>query len=162
MTARSDTMDGTRQAGEGLVFHPGEGPEFQIGQMSLTVKEDGERTAGQVVILEMAVPSGAASPPAHVHRQGGESWYVLEGELDVLVGTEQGRYGPGSFVMIPAGTPHRFANAGTETVRVLLSMTPYQLQFLQEASQLWTSGPPDPAAMVALMARYDTEIVRVG
>ncbi len=162
MTTRYDTTAGPPAGTDALVLHRGEGPGFQIGQMRLTIKEDGERTAKQVVIIEMAVPAGAASPPAHIHRQGGESWYVLEGELDVLVGTEQGRYGPGSFVMIPAGTPHRFANAGTETVRVLLTMTPYQLHFLQEAAQLWSAGPPEPAAMVELMARYDTELVRVG
>lgn len=166
MTAPSETTSGAsgrvQPASEALALQPGDGRDFRIGQMQMTIKEDGEHTAGQVVILEMAVPSGAASPPAHLHRQGGESWYVLEGELDVLVGSEQGRYGPGSFVMIPAGTPHRFANAGAGPVRVLLTMTPYQLRFLQEASQIWQGGPPDPAAMVALMARYDTELVRVG
>ena len=82
--------------------------------------------------------------------------------MDVLVGSEQGRYGPGSFVIVPAGTPHRFANSGSEAVRMLLTMTPFQLEFLREAGQVWKAGPPDPAAMVALMARYDTEIVRVG
>ncbi|MCC7103606.1 MAG: cupin domain-containing protein [Chloroflexi bacterium] len=147
---------------EAVALHPGEGAGFNIGQMRLTVKENGERTAEQVVIMEIAVPAGAASPPPHIHRRGGESWYVLEGELDVLAGGEQGRYGPGSFVMIPAGTPHRFANASTEPVRLLLTMTSYQLRFLEEASRIWTAGPPDPAALVELMARYDTELVRVG
>jgi mannose-6-phosphate isomerase-like protein (cupin superfamily) len=154
---------GTQPAeAEALVLQRGEGPWFQIGQLRLTVKEAGARTAGQVVITEMEVPVGAASPPAHVHHQGGESWYVLEGELDVLVGSKQGRYGPGSFVMIPAGTPHRFANAGNAPVRVLLTMTPYQLEFLEAVAQLWQTGPPAPAALVELMARYDTQIVRVG
>jgi quercetin dioxygenase-like cupin family protein len=161
MTTHSHGTTTQRAETEALVLQRGEGAWFQIGQMRLTVKEAGQRTAGQVVIMEMAVPAGAASPPAHIHRQGGESWYVLEGELDVLVGNQQGRYGPGSFVMIPAGTPHRFANTGTETVRVLLTMTPHQLQFLQAVAELWQAGPPAPAALVELMARYDTELVRV-
>ena len=54
--------------------------------------------------------------------------------------------------------PHRFANAGSETVRLLLTMTPYQLQFLQAVSQLAPAGPPDPDKLRELMARYDTEL----
>jgi len=34
------------------------------------------------VIAEIQVAAGAFSPPPHVHRRGGESWYVLEGDLD--------------------------------------------------------------------------------
>ena len=117
MTTHSHATDVQQAETEALVLRRGEGAWFQIGQLRLTVKEAGRRSAGQVVITEMLVPVGAASPPAHIHHQGGESWYVLEGELDVLVGAEQGRYGPGSFVMIPAGTPHRFANASAEPVR---------------------------------------------
>jgi uncharacterized RmlC-like cupin family protein len=80
----------------------------------------------------------------------------------MLAGNEQGRVGAGSFVMIPAGTPHRFANAGAEPVRLLITMTPHQLGFLQALSELTAGGPPDPAALVSVMARFDTELVRPG
>ena len=141
------------------ILRPGEGETFEIGAMGLTVKEAGERTAGQLVIVEMVVPPGAGSPPTHLNRQGPESWYVLEGELDRRVGREQGRYGPGSFLMVPAGTPHRFANAGSVPVRFLLTMTPYQLEMLQAIAQVWTAGPPNLAAITEVFARYQTELV---
>jgi len=127
--------------------------------MRLTVKEAGERTAGQLVIVEMVVPPGAGSPPANIHRQGPESWYVLDGELEMRAGNEQGRYGPGSFLMVPAGTPHRFANAGSVPVRFLLTMTPYQLEMLQAIAQVWPAGPPNLGAITEVFARYQTELV---
>jgi quercetin dioxygenase-like cupin family protein len=160
MTAPSDPRGFSGEGAGASVVRPGEGREFQIGQLRLTVKEAGERTDGQLVVLEMEVPPGAASPPAHIHRQGGESWYVLKGELEVRAGDHQGHYGPGSFVMIPAGTPHRFANGGSGPVQVLLTMTPYQLQFLEAVSRLSAGGPPGRDQLVELMARYDTVLVQ--
>jgi mannose-6-phosphate isomerase-like protein (cupin superfamily) len=162
MTTARDAAGVPSEGPGAAVLGPGEGHGFDIGTMRLTVKEAGERTAGQLVIVEIVVPAGSGSPPPHIHRRGGESWYVLEGELDVLAGSERGRYGPGSFVMVPAGTPHQFANPGSGPVRFLTTMSPYQLQFLQAVAQIWTAGPPDPAALVEVMARYDTELVRPG
>ncbi len=159
MTAPRDPARSRSTETGARVLGPGDGSTFGIGAMRLTVKEAGERTAGQLVIVEMVVPPGAGSPPTHIHRQGAESWYVLEGELDLMAGNEQGRHGPGSFVMVPAGTPHRFTNPGTVPVRFLLTMTPHQLQFLEAVSQIWTAGPPDMTAVAAVMARYDTELL---
>jgi len=57
------------------------------------------------------------------HRHAGEddSWLVLEGTLSVTVGDERRvlRAGPGTFVLVPAGTYHALANDGPEDVRFL-------------------------------------------
>ena len=42
---------------------------------------------------------------------------------------------------------------------LLVTMTPYQLQFLEAVSQLWADGPPDQDKLRELMARYHTELV---
>src|SRR5690242_16090540 len=68
MTTRSEATADTSAGAEALVLQSGEGADFAIGQMRLTVKEAGERTAGQVVIMEIAVPAGASSPPPHIHH----------------------------------------------------------------------------------------------
>lgn len=59
--------------------------------------------------------------PSHVHRGEDDSFLVLEGTLSVVLG-EEGRHveaGPGTFVLVPEGTPHAIANEGTEEVRIL-------------------------------------------
>lgn len=73
---------------------------------------------------------------AHVHRNGEEMFFVLEGELDILCfepldrtegdwhqwqdksGTVYLRGGPGAFMYVPPGTPHAFANRTTDPVRM--------------------------------------------
>jgi quercetin dioxygenase-like cupin family protein len=46
-----------------------------------------------------------ASIHAHSHLQE-EVWHVLEGELDVTIGGETRRAGPGVVAIIPPDTPH--------------------------------------------------------
>lgn len=57
----------------------------------------------------------------HVHTDEDDSFLVLDGTLTVAVG-EEGRVvhaGPGTFVLVPDGTPHEIRNDGTEAVRIL-------------------------------------------
>ena len=58
---------------------------------------------------------------AIVHAGEDDSWLVLEGTLSVTVGDERRvlRAGPGTFVLVPAGTYHALANDGPEDVRFL-------------------------------------------
>jgi mannose-6-phosphate isomerase-like protein (cupin superfamily) len=57
------------------------------------------------------------------HRHGAEddSFLVLEGTLAVTVGDDRRelRAGPGTFVLVPAGTLHALANPGPSDVRFL-------------------------------------------
>ena len=50
--------------------------------------------------------SAGAEIHAHHHEQE-EVWQVLEGELEVTIGGETRRAGPGMAAIVPADTPHR-------------------------------------------------------
>lgn len=57
----------------------------------------------------------------HRHEAEDDSFLVLEGTLSVTLGEErrQLQAGPGTFVLVPAGTDHEIHNAGPEDVRFL-------------------------------------------
>ena len=59
-----------------------------------------------------------AGPPPHVHDQGEEVFYILDGEMALQLGNQVVTGTSGQLVRIPAGTPHAFA-VRTETARVL-------------------------------------------
>jgi mannose-6-phosphate isomerase-like protein (cupin superfamily) len=63
------------------------------------------------VVIGSNVPVGAAAPPRHVHPVD-QLYYVVMGEMQVRLGTEQFVAGAGSLVYIPAGTPHHNWNEG--------------------------------------------------
>jgi mannose-6-phosphate isomerase-like protein (cupin superfamily)/tetratricopeptide (TPR) repeat protein len=73
-------------------------------------------------IVELQPGQGVGS---HRHLDEDDSFLVLEGTLSVTVGQELGdgrRHvdaGPGTFVLVPAGTDHAIVNAGSEVVRIL-------------------------------------------
>ena len=57
----------------------------------------------------------------HRHEAEDDSFLVLEGTLSVTVGEDrrQVQAGPGTFVLVPAGTDHAIVNAGPGNVRIL-------------------------------------------
>lgn len=67
---------------------------------------------------------GGPSPPPHLHQRHVESFFVLEGEMTFVVEDQELRAGRGTWVQVPAVTPHTFALTGDEEVRFLNIHTP--------------------------------------
>jgi quercetin dioxygenase-like cupin family protein len=57
-------------------------------------------------IPELAVAELTEASPEHVHRDGVEALYVLEGELELTLDGERLRAAPGTWVSVPAGVEH--------------------------------------------------------
>ena len=55
----------------------------------------------------------------HSHADHVDSFYVLAGEVEFLIGDEVVRAGPGSFVAAPAGVTHGFRVVGDAELRML-------------------------------------------
>jgi quercetin dioxygenase-like cupin family protein len=139
---------------------PGEGRAVQLGPLRLTVKEPGERTRGALALVELEAATTFHSPPAHIHREHEEGFYVLDGELELTVGQDKVVAKRGTLVMVPIGVPHTFANATSDPVRVLCTFSPdHYVRYFEEVAPLFAAGAPDPRAVGAIMARYATEVV---
>ena len=48
-------------------------------------------------------------PPLHVHPGEDDAFYILEGEVVMIVDDDEVTVGPGTFVLVPPGVPHTFA-----------------------------------------------------
>jgi len=163
-TATFALIDGyirERKRMEPIVLEPGGGRALAVGPVQLSVKEDGTHTRGTLAIAEFTIPPHAPSPPRHVHRAHEEGFYILEGEIEFVVGTETVRVGVGSWVFAPQGVPHTFRNAGNTPARFLNTFTPdrYIGYFDELAALSNVSGQPDAAQMAEIMARYDSDVV---
>ena len=66
------------------------------------------------------MPPGGGPPP-HIHRNEDETFYIVEGQIDFLLGDETVTGGPGDFVNVPRGTVHRFRNSGTSAAKMILT-----------------------------------------
>ncbi len=122
-----------------------------------------ETTNGAFGLMEHhSMPPGFASP-YHRHHLEDEAFYVLEGELAVVVDGKWMQAGPGTFVFGPRGIPHGFEVAGDVPVRMLLLCSPGGFErFVLELSEPDTTMPPTPpdmAKLVATASKYRIDIL---
>ncbi len=72
-----------------------------------TILIDGSQTAGAFALFEaMQIPG--AEPPLHVHEREDETFYVLEGSVNVWVGGDVQCLQAGDSIFLPRGVPHTF------------------------------------------------------
>ena len=144
-----------------VVLKPGEGRTLPLGPIHMVVQEDGTQTRGTLGLAEFEVPPHAPTPPPHIHHAHEEGFYILEGELEFLAGTQTVRASQGTFVMVPIGTVHTFSNPTDKPARFLNTFTPPRyIRYFEEMSQLLQEGiAPSSPQLIELMARYDTEVV---
>jgi quercetin dioxygenase-like cupin family protein len=81
-------------------------------------------TDGEYVLVETFVQPGGQVAAAHVHPNQSERFEIVAGQVGFRVGKEELVAGPGEVLTVPAGTAHRFWNAGDEEARFLCEVRP--------------------------------------
>lgn len=85
---------------------------------------------------------------------------MLEGTLEMLVGTETVRATAGTCVHVPAGSVHKFSNPGPGAVRFSQIVSPGSLlTMIEEISALLQAGIQDRDQIAAVFWRHNTEVV---
>jgi quercetin dioxygenase-like cupin family protein len=94
--------------------------------------------------------------PEHIHHGHDEAYYILDGTYRFKVGDELGEAPAGTFVFIPRGTPHAWANIGGQPGRVAVIFTPGgMVGYFEELEPLL------PELMVGIpdMSKVDPEVL---
>jgi mannose-6-phosphate isomerase-like protein (cupin superfamily) len=91
--------------------------------------------------------------PLHVHHADDEAWHVISGALRFRFEAKHVVAPAGTTVLVPAGTPHTFGNAGPAPSRLIIIL-PARLDEL--ISQLHDSNP---AQHPAIYRRYESELL---
>ena len=110
-------------------------PTMQYGH---TLVEAGEgeliEAAGNRILIKVATPSqlvcdySAApnfpGPPLHVHPGFDETYLVLEGRLEVVIGAQRSELSPGAAAYVSGSVPHTFRNPCDDRARFLSICSP--------------------------------------
>ena len=133
--------------------------QIRIGRLAIRFLLEGEQSGGSVAVFEFDVPAGANVPIAHSHDGYEETIYGLEGVLTWTINDAATDIGAGQAVFIRRGAVHRFHHAGDVDAKALAIVTPGILgpgYFRDVAAVLDAAagGPPDSAAMAAVMRRH--------
>ena len=142
------------------IHPPGEGEHIGGGPSAITIKATADDTGGSLYLGEGRLEPGFPGPPLHRHRQLHDMFYVLEGTLAVTVGDQALDLEPGSFVCVPPGTPHTFANESDQPVRFLNFNTPAGWEnYMRDLGQLLSRVEATSEAIGRIASRYDFELV---
>lgn len=135
---------------------------FRFFGCPTVIRSTGETTDNHFFLMEsLEMPVGLASP-YHVHHDEDEAFYVLEGELAVVLDGQWLTAGPGTYVYGPRDIPHGFKVVGTTPARMLLLCAPAGFErFVRDLSVPLNAvpAPPDVDQLVATAARYNIEIL---
>ncbi|MDA8035584.1 MAG: cupin domain-containing protein [Actinomycetota bacterium] len=141
------------------VLGPGDGVrELRARGSVMWFKALAEQDGGDLSLMERTLPPGGRRPPAHRHTNCSEAYFVLEGEVAVVVDDEEHLLGPEAFVLVPRGTAHTFGNAGAVEARLLVIHAPAMDAYFAGLHELWNrDAPPSVEEERALMARFGME-----
>ncbi|MGH3007335.1 MAG: cupin domain-containing protein [Gaiellaceae bacterium] len=134
----------------------------------LVFRKTSRETNGEAVVLETFVQPGGVVAAAHVHPQQEERFQVLRGSVGFRLGRKKIVAGPGQRLTVPAGTAHKFWNAGDEEAHFVCEVRP-ALQFERLIETMFglaadgktnRKGMPSPLRL-AVIAQHHFDDVRL-
>ena len=96
--------------GESIILRPGEGRTSETLGSNMGFKAVTEDTDGHYSLIEYEAGPEFSGPAPHIHMELEEGFYVVQGVFNVQVGDEVVKATVGTFVLIPRGVLHTFAN----------------------------------------------------
>lgn len=121
---------------------------------------------GAQLRIDSVNPPTAECEPVHVHPYQESGAEVVSGSLVFEVAGEQRRLGPGEKIRLPANTPHRFWNDGSEDARSMQFFRPaldiasfFETMFaLAQENRLDAKGMPRPLQLAVMVPEFGNEI----
>jgi mannose-6-phosphate isomerase-like protein (cupin superfamily) len=95
----------------------------------ITLLADADVTHGALTVNRSLLRRGSPGAPPHFHTRATETFFVLDGTLQVLAGEEIVTLRRGDLLVVPPHLPHAFAPAAGEEADILVSFTPGIMRF---------------------------------
>jgi quercetin dioxygenase-like cupin family protein len=142
--------------------------ENQVTGERLVFIQTSAETNGELVVVEAFLKPTCFVAAAHLHPYQEERFEVLSGEVGFKLDRSRLIAGPGQRVTVPAGTPHKFWNAGDDEAHFVCEVRP-ALQFERLIETMFSlaadgktnrKGMPNPLRL-AVIARSHYDDVRL-
>jgi mannose-6-phosphate isomerase-like protein (cupin superfamily) len=131
----------------------------------IVFRKTSQETGGQAVVSETYVQPNGFVAAAHVHPSQDERFEVLAGSVGFRIEGKNLVAGPGERITVPAGTPHKFWNAGEDVAHFVCEVRP-ALQFESLLETMFAlaadgktnrKGMPNPLHLAVIaQAHFDT------
>lgn len=113
-------------------------------------------------LVEVTDPPGSGAP-MHVHHGEAEGFYILEGKIELICGSQKAIAQAGDFVYAPKDVPHKYQVLGDKPARLLLlfSRPGFEMFFAEGGAPIdeAPARPTDPASFRHLVEKYRMELL---
>ncbi len=127
-----------------VIIDNANGQTISVAGDTYSILVTGKQTEGAFSVMDFLIPPGGGPDP-HAHKDIQESFYIVDGEIEVK--SEAGTYTAkkGSFVTIPkGGIVHQFKNKTQHIAHMLCTVVPAGLEdFFLEIGE-----PVEPGAFL--------------
>ena len=144
------------------------GPMFLGPGDTYTFLATTKETDGAYFVMEGLVPPDGGPPP-HIHHNQDETFYIVEGQIEILLGDQVYEAKGGDFVHVSKGIPHRFINRSHTPTKMVLTFVPAGdiEEFFRESFKETTDrhAPTEPLTdafiqrLLEAAERHDIEIL---
>jgi len=135
------------------------GRTFNLLGLTTTAKFTAADTGGAYILSEQTVPPGMGVPP-HVHTKEDEVFFVLEGEIEFVVGDKVIVGKPGDVLHAPRGVVHGYKGAGATPARGMFMAIPGDIEAMFGEMAAWPQdAPPDMGKLAELCGRFGITFV---
>jgi mannose-6-phosphate isomerase-like protein (cupin superfamily) len=100
---------------DGILIQPGEGEKVARAYRHHTILAE----LPELEVIELRFGPDFEGVDPHSHSDHVDSFYVLAGEAEFVMGDDVVRVGPGGYVAAPIGVVHGFRNVGDGELRLL-------------------------------------------
>ncbi len=123
-------------------------------------------TGGELLAIDLVLAPDGHVPGAHVHPSQEERFKLVSGTMKFRLGRKKIIARAGDVVVVPAGSVHRFANAGEEPARVRVEVRPaLKMEQLFETTVALAregrtnrKGMPKPLDLALFVREYEDEV----
>jgi mannose-6-phosphate isomerase-like protein (cupin superfamily) len=137
----------------------GGGKAVNILGISMLIRVHGRDTNGTLSAVESHdVPGGG--PPPHIHHREDETFQILEGEYEFMVGGQTILAKPGTTLFAPRGVPHTYRYVGEVPGRLMCVITPSGFEeFFEEIGAMSPEQQQDIPRVIEVGKKFGLEFL---
>ena len=109
---------------DAIVIREADAEVLGIAQLSTRLLADSDATGGALSVMRTTIGEGIEGARPHTHSKSAELFYVLDGELQILIGERVITAGKGDLVVVPPNMAHAFATTPGHTADFLIVLAP--------------------------------------
>ena len=135
------------------------GKKVNILGIPMVIRVHGRDTGGTVSVVESHdVPDGG--PPPHIHQREDETFQILEGEYEWIVGDEKFVAKKGETIFAPRGIPHTYRYVGKSPGRLMCVITPAGFEgFFEEIGAMTPQQQQDIPRVMEIAKKFGLEFL---